>query len=145
MEVRSDRRYRFDVSPDELWPKLASIEDYRTWWPWLRTFEAQGFAAGERWSCAVQPPLPYSLRFDVVLDEVEPVQFVTATVDGDITGCARLDIASTAEGCELHLVSTLAPANRMLRTVARIARPVVRFGHDWVIDTGLRQFTAHEL
>jgi hypothetical protein len=31
----------------------------------------------------------------------------------------------------------------MLKTVARLARPMAQFGHDWVLDTGARQFRSH--
>jgi hypothetical protein len=29
--------------------------------------------------------------------------------------------------------------------VARVAQPVVTFGHDWVLDTGARQFRSRAL
>lgn len=145
MEIRSDRRHHFDIGVDELWPKLVQTEHYRTWWPWLRSFDAEAFAVGERWRCRVQPPLPYSLQFEVVLTEVEAARRVTAAVEGDIFGTASIELTPNDAGCELHLVSQLGPANRVLRTIARVARPMVGFGHDWVLDTGLRQFRSRAL
>jgi len=139
MEVRSERRHRFAVAPDELWAAMTSVEDYRRWWPWLRGFEGS-FVEGDRWECEVQPPLPYALKFSLRLEEVVAPRFVTATVHGDIIGHAAIDITPTGDGSDLRLVSVLAPANGMLRAIARVARPVVRFGHDWVLDTGVRQF-----
>lgn len=138
--IRSDRRYRFDVEPVELWSALTRFEDYGRWWPWLGGFEAAAFAPGERWSCLVRPPLPYVLRFGIILEEVVAPRFVTVTVDGDLTGHAALEVTPVGAGSELHLVSALAPANAMLRGFARVAAPVVRYGHDWVLDTGLGQF-----
>ena len=111
MEVRSDRRYRFPLGPEALWPVLTRVEDYRSWWPWLRGFDATAFEPGAAWTCVVQPPLPYSLRFRIVLDEVDPARCALATVDGDIVGDARLELTATDEGCEARLVSRLAPAN----------------------------------
>ncbi len=93
----------------------------------------------------VQPPLPYVVRFNLELHEVVAPRLATATIDGDIAGRARLDIAGDDRGCVLHLVSELAPTNRVLRGVARLARPLVTYGHEWVLDTGLRQFQAHAL
>lgn len=145
MDVRSDRRYRFDASPDELWAALTNVGDYRQWWPWLRRFDGDAFATGERWTCVVQPPLPYSLRFALSLDEVVEGERVDATVTGDIVGTAHLELTPDGTGSELALASQLAPANSMLRAIAVVARPVVRFGHDWVLDTGLRQFRASAL
>jgi hypothetical protein len=40
------------------------------------------------------------------------------------------------------LHSSLAPGNAALRLVSRFAAPIARFGHDWVLDTGARQFIS---
>lgn len=140
--VRSDRRWTFPVSSAELWDGICAVDEYRTWWPWLRGFDARSFEAGERWTCVVQPPLPYTLRFTVSLDDVVAHSHVIAAITGDIVGQARLEVADLATGCEARLVSRLEPGNRVLRAVARVASPMVRFGHDWVLDTGARQFAA---
>ena len=145
MLVTSDRRYRFPVGPDALWDAFHRVDDYQTWWPWLRRFEPGPFEPGARWACSVQPPLPYSVRFDLVLTEVVEGRSVRALVDGDLTGHAGLEIAAEDSGSTLHLTSDLAPNNAFLQLVARVARPVATFGHDWVLDTGFRQFASRAL
>jgi uncharacterized protein YndB with AHSA1/START domain len=142
VEIGSDRRWGFDVGPAKLWEAIAAVEDYRRWWPWLRRFEAEGLVAGDVWSCVVQPPLPYTLRFKIAIDEVEPERLVTATVTGDVVGQARLEIDERDDGCEARLLSTLAPGSGALRLVAMLARPIARYGHDWVLDNGAYQFVA---
>lgn len=124
---------------------MARVEAYRSWWPWLRHFDGGGLVVGATWSAAVQPPLPYRLSFEVHLDEVEPPRVVEARVTGDIVGTARLEITPAAGGSELHLRSELAPTSPVLRTVARVAAPMARFGHEWVLGTGLRQFRDRAL
>jgi hypothetical protein len=153
----SDRRYRFAADRWSVWRTIGSVQEYRAWWPWLRRFEANGLAAGDVWVCQIQPPVPYALRFTVTVERIDAPSLVVATVDGDVRGTARLDLeddpadgpvdgveAARADGrgrgCEVRLRSTLVPANRTLRTVARLSRPVAQFGHAWVIDTGARQF-----
>lgn len=145
MKIRSDRRHAFSVPPEELWEAMVRVDAYREWWPWLRSFDAIALATGEVWTAVVQPPLPYRLRFDIRLDEVEAPRVASAEVSGDIEGTARLEIEPTSHGSELHLVSELAPTNAVLRAVARVAHPMVRFGHEWVLDTGLRQFRDRAL
>ncbi len=142
MLIRSDRRWSFPASADAVWDQMNAVDCYRTWWPWLRTFEADALDTAHTWTCAVQPPLPYSLHFGVTLHEVVPQRLVTATIAGDITGEARLELGATESGCDVHLTSVLAPGNRLLRAVATVARPMARFGHDWVLDTGARQFAS---
>jgi hypothetical protein len=70
---------------------------------------------------------------------------VEATVTGEISGTAQIRITPDGGGgCSVQLTSQLAPASRFLQTIARVARPVVSLGHDWVLDSGARQF-RHQL
>jgi hypothetical protein len=142
----SDRRWRFSLAPDELWERVAATDSYRRWWPWLRRFEpVGGFRAGARWSCLVQPPLPYRVRFEVALERVEPHRLAVAVVRGDIEGEAVLTIEPRSGGCEARLRSTLWPTHPLMRRVAAVVPPLVRWGHDWVLDTGARQFVQRAL
>jgi len=139
--IRSARRWRFDVAADRFWDRIAATDEYATWWPWLREFEAgDGLVAGERWRCRVAPPLPYSVRFDLTIVRIDGGRSIDATVSGDIEGDARLTVAERSAGCSVALASELRPVDPLLRTFARVARPMVVFGHDWILDEGLRQF-----
>lgn len=145
MQISSDRSYQFACSPDTFWQAAARTDTFRTWWPWLKTFQAAGLIAGDSWQCVVQPPLPYEVRFDLLLQKVTRPTTITARVTGDIVGVAGLDIAESATGCHVRLRSRLAPQNRVLRLVATVARPVAVYGHDWVLDAGARQFYQRAL
>ena len=143
MELASDRRWCFDAPPSAVWAALAATSEYRTWWPWLTSFDAVGLVAGARWQCTVRPPLRYSVRFAIDLEQVEPSRLLTARVSGDITGRARVDITGCGERSEIRLVSLLTPARRSMALLTALAGPIARRSHDWVLDTGARQFAAH--
>lgn len=138
----SDREWTFGVEPDELWERLAATDDYREWWPWLRHFDPDGgIVTGSAWRCEVAPPLPYVVRFTIHFDRVRRHQFAEATVDGDIHGEAQLRLSNVrGGGTKVRLVSSLQPTNPLLKGVGRVARPLVGWGHDWVLDQGRRQF-----
>lgn len=140
MRLDSDRSYEFEVTTDALWSAIAETDDYPRWWPWLSDFDSNGLVAGDVWACTVRPPLPYRLRFAIHIDEVVPTTVVTARVSGDIEGTARLDITSHDHGCNVRLRSSLSPSGAAFGVFALFARPIVRRGHDWVLDTGARQF-----
>jgi hypothetical protein len=140
VQLASDRRYSFAVDVEQLWAAVADIDRYPLVWPWLRRFDARGLIAGDTWRCVVRPPLPYSVRFTIELDQVVGPSHVTATIAGDIAGVARLDLEPTADGSAIHLTSTLAPNGRAFAIFATLMRPVVSRGHDWVLDTGAAQF-----
>jgi len=80
--IRSDRVYSFGVAPAVLWSAIENTGDFRTWWPWLRSFEGAGLVEGAVWRCVVQPPMPWSLRFTISLTEVEPGARAAAIVAG---------------------------------------------------------------
>jgi hypothetical protein len=145
VRIRSDRRHSFDASPDELWAAMAQVDRYQDWWPWLRRFDATALSAGDVWTATVQPPLPYRLTFDLLITEVEQPSVIAVDVTGDIEGSARLEVTGSTLGSELHFISELTPTNRVLRTVAQVAAPIAGYGHEWVLDNGLRQFRARAL
>jgi Polyketide cyclase / dehydrase and lipid transport len=145
VRIRSDQRHRFDAAPDELWAAIASVDRYREWWPWLRRFDADGLSTGDVWAATVQPPLPYRVSFDLHLIEVDAPRVVAADVTGDVEGSARLEVFAVDAGSELHFTSELTPTNSVLRAVTRLASPVARYGHEWVLNTGLAQFRARAL
>ena len=145
MEVRSERRFEFDAVPTALWAALGSVDDYPRWWPWLRRFEAAALAPGEEWRCTVKPPLPYVVRFAIRFDEVEVERRIDATVEGDIEGPAQLLIEPSAGGSAVTLTSSLRPTNTVLKAAALLGRPLVRYGHDWVLDIGAGQFASRAL
>jgi uncharacterized protein YndB with AHSA1/START domain len=145
MLVHSDRRHRFGVPRSELWDTITQVDRYPTWWPWLRSFDATDLKPGAEWQCRVQPPLPYSIRLIITIEDVVAEQSVAATVSGDVEGTAELRLLDIPDGSEAHLTSALAPSSRPLKLIARAALPVVRFGHDWVLDTGAKQFSDRAL
>ena len=142
MELVSDRSWCFGAPPDVVWAALAATGDYPTWWPWLRSFDADGLVAGGRWRCTVRPPLQYSVRFALELEEVEPPHLVTARVSGDIAGRARIEITAAGARSEVRLASALTPTRRTIAWLAAAAGPIARRSHDWVLDTGARQFAS---
>jgi hypothetical protein len=145
--VRSRRRHELEVEPDALWSRLSDVSRYPTWWPWLRHFDADALATGEVWSCEVRPPTGYAVRFAITLEGVRPAELITASLGGDIEGTACLEMGPLAErgGTLVQLTSELGPASRWLKGLAFVARPFVRYGHDWVLDHGADQFLAHDV
>ena len=140
--VRSDRHYRFAVSRRELWAALTQVDRYREWWPWLRVFDGDAFAAGERWRCVVKPQLPYTLEFLIALDDVDEARSTHARLSGDIEGWAELTLGDDGQGSELRLRSDLSARSGPARWVGTLAPPLAARGHDWVLDNGIRQFRA---
>ena len=105
-------------------------------------FQAAALGEGEEWRCEVQPPVPYAVRFHVVIEHIEAPVLVCANISGDVVGHASLQLDEGVLGCTATLQSSLAPGNTTLQVISRFAAPIARFGHDWVLDSGARQFVT---
>jgi hypothetical protein len=138
--IHSDRRFRFDAARPAVWQALGQVDRYQQWWPWLRSFDADGFAEGETWRCVVKPPLPYSVAFSITLISVVDQESATARLSGDIVGTAEITVSDDREGCVLRLVSDLTAIGGPARLVDRFVPLVASAGHHWVLDQGIRQF-----
>lgn len=133
---------RVGLAPTEVWTAIGDVAAFRSWWPWLEEFDGTTLRVGETWRCAVRPPLPYRVAFQVHLEEIVVERAIVAAVYGDVCGSARVDIVPLGSGSEIRLTAALSPASSSLRFVLRWMAPVARFGHDWVISSGLREFAV---
>jgi hypothetical protein len=143
MEISSHHLYRFPAPRRVVWDVLAGVDAYRTWWPWLRRFDAVTLAEREVWSCTIRPPLPYAIRCRVELATVRAPALVVATLTGDIAGDARLEL--TEDGPDdpvtaVAVTSRLTARSLPARVVSRLLPAAAQRGHDWLFDTAAHQF-----
>jgi uncharacterized protein YndB with AHSA1/START domain len=139
------RTWELDVPPDQFWDTISRTDEYRVWWPWLREFDADGLEKGATWTAVIQSPLPYALRVRLALDEVVPAERLAATVAGDIEGRAALDLVPTATGSAIDIEWDMRPRSRAMQVAAVLARPLLRWSHEWVLARGLEQFRQRAL
>ncbi|HVM40759.1 MAG TPA: SRPBCC family protein [Acidimicrobiia bacterium] len=152
---RFDREFAFPAPREQVWEVLQRTEEYRRWWGWLRQFDVGGdgglrdgeetLAPGTEARCEIRGPLPYALHFEVVVEDVVPAERVVTRVRGDLLGPARLELADAPEGCTARLAWEVEICNPALRGAALVARPVMEWGHDQVVNRGLHQFRRRAL
>jgi hypothetical protein len=140
--IRSERSYRFGASREQVWSQLGRVDEYSGWWPWLRRFEAVGLVRGDAWRCTIRPPLPYALRMVVHIEHVAPPTLVVAGVSGDIAGRCRVELSDHPDGTEVALTAELAAVRGLVTLIARALPALARWGHDWVLDAGAREFAG---
>lgn len=147
---RFDRGWRFAVPPADLWATLTAVDHYRSWWPWIVALDLDGppFTVGSRAHFVIQAPLPYRLRCSATVVDVEPGVLLAARVDGDLEGYAALALApddTAGAASAAHLMWELDVETPPLRALARVARPAMVWGHDRIVERGLREFEARAL
>ena len=142
---RFDRTWVFPVAPKAFWRAISRTRDFPRWWPWLRRLDGDGLVEGGRADALVRGPIPYNLEFTVAVDELVPERRVDASVDGDVSGPARLEVDAHPDGSQVRLSWTMELRRPRLRAAARVARPVMEWGHDWVVANGVEQFLRRAL
>lgn len=140
-----DQTFTFDVDADELWAAVTAHDRYQQWWPWLVGFDLDAMTPGARAACEIQAPLPYRLRFGVDLVDVDPGRAIHGQVVGDLAGPASFHVTPDGPGCVAGLRWSLTVQRPLLGGLARIARPAMVWGHDRIIELGLRQFVTRAL
>lgn len=145
MQLHTDRRIAFDAPADAVWAAMTDVTAYRSWWPWLRTFEADALATGEIWRCEIVAPLRYTVAFTLKFDVVAAPFHVETSLRGDILGGAWIDVEDRGAQSDVWIRSEIFPSSRFLRGLTRFAYPIAKSGHDAIITSGARQFQQRAL
>jgi hypothetical protein len=139
-----DDTFTFPVSVARLWETLLRVDQFTSWWSWLQDFRVDGaeLGRGSVLHGVVAPPVPYRMQIDVVIEEWVVEEHIAAMVHGDLEGPATLTFDGDGTGSRAHAVWTLEMMQRPMRIAARVAYPLLRWGHDRVVDAtvdGLRR------
>jgi carbon monoxide dehydrogenase subunit G len=140
--IEYDGRFTFPVPAAELWAAMAQFDRFPSWWSWLREFsvEGDGLQHGTVLHGVVAPPLRYRMRLDVVLDDCLPERRITAHVHGDLEGAAQLTFDGDDAETHARAAWTIEMMQRPMRIAARFARPLLRWGHDRVVEATVDGF-----
>jgi carbon monoxide dehydrogenase subunit G len=150
MEYRA--RFHFAVPPFVLWSRIEQFDQFERWWGWLGSFRAEGdgLREGSVLRGVVAPPLPYRMAVQVELTRCEPCRRLDADVTGDLAGDAHLRLRPDGEGdakgdgggTVTEVEWSLEMLQRPMRWVARVGYPLLRWGHDRVVEATVRSFAS---
>jgi carbon monoxide dehydrogenase subunit G len=126
----------FAVPLDAFWQLIENFDQYQEWWPWLHelTTDRAGLVEGTVLTATVMPPIPYRIRLQVQFQTCERPSLTEATIAGDLRGHATLSFDQLRGGTRVRASWTLQAASAPMRVAARVARPLVRWGHDRVVE-----------
>ena len=135
----------FPLSRDELWKVASIVGLYERWWPWMRDVRLYGtnIEEGSVMEFVIATPLPYRMQVKVDFERVISGEEVHARVEGDLDGTAHVLLREDRDGTVVSLFWRVEMKQRGMRTLARLARPLVRRSHDWAVGTALRGFRKH--
>jgi hypothetical protein len=136
-----DAHLDVEAEPATVWRHLAEFDNYTRWWPWLREFsvDGAGLESGTRLCGVVRPPAPPVMHVEVELTE-RTASYVSALVRGDLDGPARLTVEAIPTGTRVSVWWQVEITQRTMRAAARVARPLLLFGHDRVVAHTIASF-----
>ena len=134
--------FSFPVAPSELWSAIEHFDSFELWWGWLSDFSLDGgtLVKGAVLHGTVNPPLPYRMKVRVELEECDPPHSIDASVHGDLEGRARLQLRPNREGAQAEVSWTIEMTQKAMRLTALVAHPMLRWGHDRVVEATVRGF-----
>jgi carbon monoxide dehydrogenase subunit G len=134
--------FRLAAPPETVWGTIERTGEFERWWGWLGDFrlDGPGLQPGSVLVGVVSPPLPYHMRIRVVLEECVRPSLIDAAVHGDLEGRARIELAPDGDGTVASAAWTIEMMQRSMRAAARFAYPLLRWGHDRVVDATVRGF-----
>lgn len=140
--VHYSEAFWFPIRVDDFWQLIEDFERYQERWPWLEAFTADqdGLVAGNVLRATILPPVPLRVRIQVCFHSCQRLSLTEAGITGDLQGHASLSFDEHNGGTRVRADWTLEPASKSVRLATRVARPLVRWGHDRVVDmavTGL--------
>jgi uncharacterized protein YndB with AHSA1/START domain len=143
--MSSERSFWFAARAERVWDAITQVDRFPSWWTWLRDFrvDGAGLEPGTVLQGTIVPPLPYRLRLRVELDECVPARHVLASVHGDLEGVALITFEDDGTETRATASWTLEMMQQPMRFAARIAHPLLRWGHDRVVDATVESFRRH--
>ena len=134
--------FRFPIAPVELWSLIEDPRHFEQWWGWLHDVECTDarIMTGSVLTGIIDPPVPFTMQARVVIDECEPPRRILASVAGDIAGTADLDVGGADREARVTIGWQVEMMQRRMRMATRVARPLLQWGHDRVVEAAVRGF-----
>jgi carbon monoxide dehydrogenase subunit G len=128
--------------PPAIWAAINEVDAFESWWSWLRELRVDRtpLQSGSVLSGLVVPPIPYRMRLQVALVSCAPPRRIDAEVTGDLVGRAHVELAPDGEGTRAEVGWVVEMMPRAMRLAARLGSPLLRFGHDRVVDMTVTRF-----
>jgi carbon monoxide dehydrogenase subunit G len=137
--------FRLPAPPPVVWRSIRQVDAFESWWSWLRELRVEGrpLTAGCVLSGLVAPPVPYRMRLRIELVRSEPPTRIDAVVSGDLAGRAQLRFDPDPDGTRARVAWTVELRQRPMRLAARLGSPLLRWGHDRVVEATVARFRSH--
>ena len=137
--------FEFAIPPEAVWDAIEHSERFEGWWWWLGEFrlEGGGLVPGAVLQGLVSPPVPYRMQVRVHIDECEAPTLHRRHRGRRPGGPCPLRLEPHGRGTRAEVDWSLEMMQRPMRLAARFAYPLLRWGHDRVVEATVSGFRRH--
>jgi len=141
--IRYAGEFWFPAALEDFWRAIEDFDRYQVRWPWLREFrtDASGLVDGNVLRGTIVPPIPYRLHLQVRLHSCERLSVTKADLGGDLGGDATMYFDELEGGTRVRVQWTLLMATAPMRMAALVARPLLLWGHDRIVEMAVAGIT----
>jgi hypothetical protein len=91
----------------------------------------------------VAPPLPYRMRVRVEITRCCRPSTIDADIHGDLEGVGSVALRPVDSGTRVEAAWTVEMKQRPMRLASQVAHPLLRWGHDRVVDITVARFRRY--
>lgn len=140
-------RWHIAAPIEQVWDAIVRSEDWIQWWKAvdsveeLELGEADGMGNVRRF--VWKTPLRYTLTFKTRVTRIQAPVLLEATATGDAEGHGLWELSTTERGTEVVYTWTVRTTQRWMNTLAAIARPLLEWNHNIIMEQGGRGLAAY--
>jgi uncharacterized protein YndB with AHSA1/START domain len=128
-----------DAPRESVWDAIYEVESWPAWWRGVKRVDklehGNGDGVGARYRHEWRSVIPYPVRFETRITEIERLNLIEAEADGELAGTGRwrfFDGSATVVTYEWNVRTT----RPWMNLLAPVARPVFRWNHNAVMHKG---------
>lgn len=141
-QVPFERTFVFDGSPGDLWDAIALLVRRNDFDERLFHYELDGrpLETGSTVDVEITPPLPYRVHLQIQFSESIRASEIKIAIRGDVDGVGTVRLLPRGEKTQVMATWNVELVQPAMRTVARVAYPLVVWGQDLAVDAIVRAF-----
>lgn len=132
----------FEAPIERVWDELENVEAWPNWWSSYRkvkkiTPEAK-LQVGSRTECEVKGKLPYTLKFNTEVTNLQKPYVMEIASTGGIAGSGKFVLEQKENGTLVTYYWDVSATNAILNSLGGLsfARKQMEQNHDYVMDLG---------
>jgi uncharacterized membrane protein len=128
-----------DAPLEDVWQAIYEVEQWPDWWRGVRSVEKlEGGATdgiGSLYRHEWRSVIPYPVRFDARITNIEPLRLIEADADGELAGTGRWRFF-VGDGTAVTYEWNVRTTRAWMNLFAPVARQVFHWNHDAVMHQG---------